>query len=60
VNLGCIRVLVDEKLPVLRQRVVVACEGFSCLGYLDVGKIWRFAADNAPIEDLVLGWEQYP
>ena len=45
----------EQKLPIEDERVIVVCEGYRCLGYLDTKGIWRQDKDKAPIED-VIGW----
>jgi hypothetical protein len=46
---------VQEKLPPVREKVIVVCKNFQCLGYLDEKAIWRNAAKSSALAD-VIGW----
>lgn len=35
-----------KRMPLMGQQVVVQCEGFRCLAYLDVEGKWRSAYDG--------------
>ena len=48
-------VSVEEKLPPVGCRVIVVCERFRCLGYVDRHGIWRDDAGKRELHD-VIGW----
>jgi len=43
------------KLPSQNQKVIITCEGFRCLGFLDDDGIWRDAYSMKELAD-VKGW----
>jgi len=46
---------VQDKFPPAGFRVIVIGTGYRCLGYLDRDGIWRDAAHDNPLHD-VIGW----
>jgi hypothetical protein len=50
---------VGERLPAPRQRVIVSCAVFRCLGYIDAERIWHFDSTNQEINGVV-AWEKFP
>jgi len=51
---------VAEGLPSVKERVIVVCSKFRCLGYLDQHKLWRYDSDNEEIEGTVIAWAEGP
>jgi hypothetical protein len=49
---------VQQKLPPVRQRTIVICKTFRCLGYVDEKGVWRDDAKSKPLED-VIGWMEF-
>ena len=45
----------NEILPAKDERVIVVCEEYRCLGYVDPEGVWRQDKDGAPINGVV-GW----
>jgi hypothetical protein len=48
--------IIVDFLPDSRRNVIIHCEDYSCLAYLDELGIWRHGPDNKPIEGRVMGW----
>jgi hypothetical protein len=48
-------VLRARKLPRKHKRVIVVCQSFRCLGYLDEHGVWRGYHKNDVLTD-VIGW----
>jgi len=46
---------VKERRPLVREAVIVVCEQFRCLGFLDEHGVWRHDKDGAEIQG-VIGW----
>ncbi len=51
-------VSVKERLPLVNHRVIVVCQQFRCLGYLDNKGIWRDDAKSRELRD-VIGWMDF-
>lgn len=50
------KVIVDY-LPDAFEHVVVHCERYTCVGYLDDKGIWRGQFNDRPIGSRVIAWE---
>ena len=53
-----VMVPVEERLPPARQRVIVVCKTFRCLGYVDEKGVWRDDAKSNELEEVV-GWVEF-
>ena len=51
--------MVTHDLPEAGERVIVVCETFRYLGYLDERCVWRYDKDDSEIAG-VLGWFPLP
>lgn len=48
--------LIVDYLPERYDTVIIHCELFQCLGYIDEKRIWRNQSDNKPVDGRVLAW----
>jgi hypothetical protein len=48
-------ILLRDRLPAVKERVMVVTDKFRCLGYRDQDGSWRHAQDGTGIEN-VQGW----
>ena len=48
-------VSVKDNLPPVGCHVIVVCKDFRCLGYLDHDSVWRDAAHQTELQN-VIGW----
>jgi hypothetical protein len=48
-------ILLGDRLPPIKERVMVVTDKFRCLGYRDQDGTWRHAQDGQGIEN-VQGW----
>jgi len=48
-------ILLRDKLPPVKEKVMVVTDKFRCLGYRDLDGTWRHAQDGQGIEN-VQGW----
>ena len=48
----------DKPLPPERERVIVVCKSFRCLGYVDKDGVWRDEVESKELKD-VFGWMRF-
>ena len=48
--------LIVDYLPEIYTPVLVHCEEFQCMAYMDATRIWRNRFNNTPVEGRVLAW----
>lgn len=51
--------IIVDFLPEAYTLVIVHCEEFECLGYLDNKGIWRNQFTSKPVENRVVGWSVF-